>query len=243
MSAPKLKRFYEHVGVVPVGNGYSIQLDGRPLRTPMQNSLTLNSQQLAEAVAEEWRVQDKEIVPETMPLTKLAFTAVDRVAPHKEAVVEQLAAYVNSDVVCYRATEPAELIKRQTQEWDPVFEWVGSEFGVSLRAGNGIEFVAQDHDTVNAITEVFANESEFFLAALHALTANSGSLLLSLAVAQGRFDPEEAFRMANCDALYQMEKWGADLEARSRLETLAAEFKNASNFLALVSGKDLKSNG
>ena len=108
-----MKRFYEKVAVKSSADGLKIDLDGRSLKTPAGKELAIDSSLLAEAIAEEWRAQEEEIVPESMPLTKLAFTAVDRVLPNREAVVEQIAGYVNSDVVCYRAAEPSDLVERQ----------------------------------------------------------------------------------------------------------------------------------
>jgi chaperone required for assembly of F1-ATPase len=234
MSAPKLKRFYSDVVVAPSDGRYEIHLDGRPLRTPIKNDFTLKNLRLAEAVAEEWRAQKAEIVPETMPITKLAFTAVDRVAPNREAVVEQIAAFANSDAVCYRATEPQDLVARQSKEWDPVLEWARSDLGVSFRIGSGIGFVAQEEEAVEAITRELSGKDEYALAALYALTANSGSLLLSLAVAKGHLDQAEAFRRANCDEIYQAEKWGSDAEAQQRMAALAEEFASASALLKLL---------
>ena len=185
MSASKLRRFYSEVAVVPVENGFNVQLDGKPLRTPEQNSLVLPTLSLGEALADEWRRAVEHVDPQTMPYTKLAFTAVDRVSPHREAVVEQISAYANADVVCYRATEPGDLKKRQEDDWDPVLEWAQSKFNVAIRTGEGISHFSQEHDTLCALTSAFSDRSSFYLAALHTLVANSSSLILSLAVAAG----------------------------------------------------------
>jgi chaperone required for assembly of F1-ATPase len=174
------------------------------------------------------------IIPEAMPFTKLAFTAVDRVAPNRDAVIDQIAAFANSDVVCYRASEPSDLVERQQKDWDPVLDWAREDLGASFQTADGIEFIVQDHEAIDAVTEEISGASDLFLTVLHTLAANSGSLLISLAVAKGRLEHSEAFRIANCDTLYQMEKWGADSEAQSRLDMLAAEFESATNFLKLL---------
>ncbi len=234
MSVPKLKRYYDEVAVIPVENGFALHLDGKPLRTPEQNSLLLPNASLGEALAKEWRVLGEYIVPQTMPATKLAFTAMDRVSPNREAVIEQISAFANSEVVCYRAAEPSDLVKRQMESWDPILEWAESALGASIRTGKGIDPIAQDDNTLCALTAAFSGKSNFHLAALYSLAANSHSLIIALAVAIDDMDADEAFRSANCDELYQSEKWGHDPEAQARLQVRAEEFGAAAVFLKLL---------
>ncbi|MGY9106961.1 MAG: ATP12 family protein, partial [Alphaproteobacteria bacterium] len=167
MSARKLKRFYDEVSVVPIGDGFEIRLDGKPLRSPEKNALLLPNAFLGEAVAEEWRTQEKDISPPTMPITKLAFTAADRVAPNREAVIEQISAFANSDVICYRASEPDDLVKRQKESWDPILDWSDSELGAPMKTGEGIGYVEQNYDSLCALTETFSEQSDFHLAGLY----------------------------------------------------------------------------
>lgn len=234
MRTSKLKRFYGEVAVVPVEGGFIVQLDGKPLRTPEKNSLILPNADSGEALAREWRAAGEYLDPQSMPYTKLAFTAVDRVSPHREAVIEQISAYANSDVVCYRASGPSDLVKRQGEDWDPFVAWVESTFDVEIRTAEGISHIAQEHDTLCTLTSAYSDKSSFYLAALYSLVANSSSLILALAVAAGDKDPDEAFRSANCDELYQCEKWGRDAEAQVRLDERAAEFQAAAEFIKLL---------
>lgn len=185
-------------------------------------------------MAKEWRAAGERLDPQTMPCTKLAFTAVDRVSPNRDAVIEQISAYANSDVVCYRATTPSDLVKRQKEEWDPILEWAESKFDVAIRIGEGISFTAQEHETLCRLTSAFSDKSSFYLAALHSLVTSSNSLILALAVAIGGKDPDEAFRSANCEEFYQWEKWGRDAEAQARLEERAAEFQAGAAFIKLL---------
>ena len=179
MSASRLRRFYGEVAVVPAEGGFVLQLDGKPLRTPEQNNLTLPNASLAEALAKEWRGVAEYIDPRTMPATKLAFTAVDRVAPNREAVIEQISAYANSDVVCYRASAPSDLVKHQGENWDPILDWAELEFDVAIRTSEGVSHIAQEYDTLRELTAAFSDKSNFYLAALYSLVANSNSLILA----------------------------------------------------------------
>lgn len=234
MSAPKLKRFYKEVTIVPIEGGFEIQLDGRPLRSPEQNALNLPNAALSEAMTQEWRDQGEKISPPTMPLTKLAFTATDRVTPNRDAVIEQISAFANSDVICYRATEPGELVKRQKECWDPILQWADAELGAEMRTGEGIGYIAQNFDALDALTAVYSDKSDFHLAALYSLAVIGNSLVIALAVAEGEMSAEDAFQCANCDELYQSEKWGDDEEAQARLKERAEEFRAAAEFLKLL---------
>lgn len=234
MSTPKLRRFYREAVLQPAENGFSLLLDGKPLRTPEKNSLVLPNAPLGDALAKEWNAAGEYLDSQIMPYTKLAFTAVDRVGPHREAVIEQVSAYANSDVVCYRATSPSDLVERQKEDWDPVLVWAESQFDVAIQTVAGISHVAQEHDTLSALTSAFSVKSDFYLAALYSLVANGNSLILALAVAIGGKNPDEAFRSANCEELYQWEKWGRDAEAEARLEERAGEFQAAAAFIKLL---------
>lgn len=236
MSAAKLKRFYETVSVEPAAEGFLVHLDAAPLRSPEKNELLLPDATIAEALATEWRAQTEEIAPQTMPLTKLAFTATDRVRPNREAVIEQIAALANSDVICYRASEPKDLVARQSECWDPMLEWAESALGASLKTGEGIGYVAQDYEALCALTEVFSDQTDFYLSALYAMASNINSLVIALAVAEEEIDVENAFQSANCDAHYQSEKWGSDSEAQALFDARLDEFKTAASFILLLQG-------
>jgi chaperone required for assembly of F1-ATPase len=232
----KLKRFYETVSVSRSKMGFEVLLDGKPVSSPEQNAIHVPNSLLAEALAGEWRAQEKYILPETMPLTRLAFTAIDRVAPNREAVVEQISAFANSDVICYRAPAPGDLVERQSKEWDPLLAWAETELGASVHTTMGIGYEAQNYETLSALTEAFSKEPDFHLAALYSLVSNAGSLVIGLAVSKGHLNAENAFRVANCDEYYQAEKWGTDEDAVARIGARKADFKSAAQFLDLLRG-------
>jgi chaperone required for assembly of F1-ATPase len=232
----KLKRFYQTVTADPTDGGFEIHLDGKPVRSPLRALLVLPNKALADAVAAEWAAQKENIIPEAMPHTRLAFTAIDRVIGHRKTVIDQITAFANSDVVCYRATSPEELVARQNEEWNPVLAWAKRSLGARLTTGEGIEYIAQDLETLEALTAAFADKSAFYLAALYTLASNASSLVLALSVANGALDAETAFQSANCDELYQAEKWGTDVSAQTRREARAEEFRSAAEFLRLVQG-------
>ncbi len=72
------------------------------------------------------------------------------------------------------------------------------------------------------------------LAALHLATAACGSLVIALALVEGRIDAETAFAASQLDESFQIEFWGEDAEQAQRRQALAADIGAAAQFLALL---------
>ncbi|HMI17972.1 MAG TPA: ATP12 family protein [Sphingomonas sp.] len=209
-----MRRFYKEVAIV---DG-AILLDGRPVRTPARASLALPTAALAEAVAQEWRMQGEEIDPRTMPLTGLSNAAIDRVAPDPAAFARPLADYAESDLLCYRAEAPAELIARQSEAWDPLLDWARTRFDIAFVVTTGIVHMAQPPATVARLSEALLARDAFALAAMSPLVTIGGSLVTALALAEDAIDADRAFDVTHLDELWQAERWGEDklaLEARA----------------------------
>ncbi|MGU3664349.1 ATP12 family chaperone protein [Methylobacterium sp. A49B] len=226
------RRFYTEAGFAEDPDGFRLTLDGRPANTPARNPLRLPNRVLAQAVAAEWTAQDAAIDPARMPLTRLANTAIDGVAPRHAAVVADLCAYAGTDLVAYRAGDPERLVAAQAAAWDPVLAWARDELGARVILSQGVMHVEQPPDTVRALSEAVAAVTDpFALAGLHTLTTLSGSLLIALAVLRGRLTPAEAWAAAHVDETYQAEVWGRDAEAEARLAARRAEFDAAAAFV------------
>jgi chaperone required for assembly of F1-ATPase len=227
-----MRRFYKEVTVSAAP--FRILLDGRPVKTPARAPLELPAAALAEAIAEEWRAQGDEIAPDAMPLTKLANTALDRVAAMRDAVAGQVAAYVN-DLLCYRAEHPVELVAMQSAEWDPLLDWAAERYGVQLQTRPGIVHFTQSDEAIAALRRAVETHDDFALTALATVAPILGSLVLTLALAESRLDAEAAFALSTLDERYQSERWGKDAEAEKRAAGLLAEVKTAEVFLRLLS--------
>jgi chaperone required for assembly of F1-ATPase len=225
-----MKRFYKSVSV---GDGNAVLLDGRALKTPRGVSLDLPSRALAEAVAEEWRAQGDEIDPQSMSLTKLANTAIDGVIPRRDEVVAEIAAFAKHDHLCYRTDTPAELVRRQSEAWDPLLDWVAERYGAPLVPAKGITSVAQPETSIAALRRAVEALDPFALSALHVIASICGSLVLGLGVADKRLSGEEAFALSQIDERFQAEKWGLDSEAEARAKRLEQELVTAAQFLDL----------
>jgi len=209
-----VKRFYKEVSVA---DG-AILLDGKPVKTPARAALTLPTPELAEMVAAEWRAQGEEIDPRTMKLTGLCNAAIDRITPDVAAFVRPLAAYAESDLLCYRADNPAELIARQAEAWDPLLAWARARFDVHFAVTSGIVHAPQPDATIARLGEALGVYDAFHLAGLAPIITIGGSLVTALALAEDEVDPDRAFDLTHLDELWQARRWGEDplaLEARA----------------------------
>ena len=230
-----MKRFYKNVAASAAADGgYTVLLDGKAVKTPRRALLSLPNLPLAEAIAEEWRGQGETLDTQSMPLTRLAFAALDVVMPERERVAEEALKYAGTDLLSYRAEEPPELVARQAHVWDQLLDWVAETYGARLRVGSGIRHVAQSPEAIQDLRQAIARYDEFELAALHTATTITGSLVLALALAEEEVSAEEAFAAATLDETFQAEKWGRDAEAEKRRHHLLAELSAAEHFLRLL---------
>ena len=213
MTEWKSKRFWTEVDIAWTAAGWQVQLDGRPVRTPSKFALSLPTMELANLIAVEWRAQEGVIRPDEMPATRMANSAIEKVQPQKDAVVEALAAFGETDLLCYRADGPGELIQTQSEGWDPVLNWAASELGAQLKTSSGVMPVGQPSASLSILSAEVAKEDIFGLAALHDLIHMTGSLVLGLAVARGALGVTEAWSLSRIDEEWQISQWGRDDEA------------------------------
>ena len=229
-----MKRFWTDVSVGEAGGGWSIALDGRPVRTPARASLVVPNKALAEAIAGEWRDVEGEIDPRAMPLTGLANAAIDRVAPDKDTFATGLARYAEADLVCYRADNPDGLVERQAESWDELLGWARRRFDVDFVTTSGVAHVEQPPATVERLAHAVASLDPFRLAGLSPLVTIGGSLIAALAVLEKAITPDEAWQAVSLDERWQLEQWGSDAEAEAALDNRRRDFMAAARFLELV---------
>ena len=234
MVQPTPKRFYSEVTTGRRGSGFAVMLDGKPLRTPARAEFVVPNQALANAIAEEWRMQGDTIQPDIMPMTRFANTVLDRISPRHDDAIAQIMRFAEHDLVCYRADYPADLAARQARAWDALLAWLKEHHRAELKIGAGIAHVVQSEKSLKALDRAVAAYDDFQLAAHHAATTVTGSLVIALAFLDGRLDAEGAFAAFHLDEAYQAEHWGKDAEAQERARHAAAELIAAECFLALL---------
>jgi chaperone required for assembly of F1-ATPase len=225
------KRFYETVTVAETPEGFAVLLDGKGVRTPARRPLALPARALADALAAEWQAQTEMIDPARMPLTRLANAIIDGVSDAPGPVAEEIAKYLGSDLLFYRADQPAGLVARQAKHWDPVLAWAHEVLGARFILAEGVMFVAQPENALAAARSTIPADP-WKLGAANVITTLTGSALLALAVLHGRMSGDEAWAAAHVDEDWQADQWGHDALARERRAFREADMRAASLVLA-----------
>jgi chaperone required for assembly of F1-ATPase len=229
MHKPLPKRFYTTVSIGPVEDGgHAILLDGRTVRTPAKQALTVPTQAAAALLAAEWDAQKENIDPATMPVTRLANTAIDGVSKDIRAVFDDILSFAGTDLLCYRASEPEGLVIRQSERWDPVVTWAADKLGARFILVEGVVHQVQPRAAINGVAEALrAYATPLGLACLHTITTLTGSALLAIAFAEKQLSGEEVWALAHLDEDWQIEHWGTDDEAFQRRENRWREMQAA----------------
>lgn len=233
MQKPLPKRFYKDVTVAEAEDGgFTILLDGKPLRTPAKKPLIVPSKALAGLLRDEWDAQTDVVNPVVMPVSRHVNTAIDGVANDTQAVFEDILRFSSSDLLCYRAGDPAALVQRQTDHWDPVLDWAANVLGARFILVEGVMHREQPKEAIAAFSVTLRKyDKPIALAALHTMTSLTGSATLALALAEGELTLEETWALAHLDEDWTAEQWGEDEEALERRAVRLIDMRAALNVL------------
>lgn len=234
MSGWAPKRFWKEARAAEAGAGWTVTLDGRPVRTPAKAAFEVPTRALAEACAAEWAAQGEVVRPETMPLTRTANSAIDKVRVQHAEVAALVAAYGETDLLCYRAAGPEALVARQAAAWDPLLDWAAAALGARLTPVAGVMHQPQDPEALARLAAATVALDAFELAAFHDLVALSGSLVIGFAAATGARGAEELWADSRIDETWQAEQWGEDEEAAAHAVLKRQAFLDAAHFFLLL---------
>ena len=229
-----MKRFWKEAASKPGEGGWGVELDGRALRTPARAPLVVPTAALAEAIADEWRSVEGEIEPRWMPFTGIANAAIDRVGPERQEFAQGLARYAEADLACYRADGPRDLIELQEDSWDALLAWARRRYDVDFVITSGLLHVDQPAATVERLSHAVLALDPFRLAGLSPLVTIGTSLIAALSVLEGAMSPEEAWNAVSIDERWQIQRWGADAEAETTIESRRRDFLAAARFVELL---------
>lgn len=230
-----MNRFYKTADAAPAeAGGFAVTLDGRPIRTPGKRPLTVPTRALADAIALEWAGQGDRIRPEGMPLTQLSNMALDRIAPQRTFMIDAVLEYAETDLLSHRAETPLDLAERQSQAWQPLLDWASERHGAALETTAGLVAVPQPAQSLAALRRAVEGMDDWRLTALQQATGLTGSVILGLALVDGRIDAVAADAAAHIDEDFQTERWGEDAEARDRRNALRAELEAVERLVRLV---------
>ena len=230
----KPKRFWATTSAEPCEGGFRVLLDARVVKTPGKAPVVVPTLALAQAIAAEWGAQHGLVRPQTMPFSRAANSAIDKVAVQFDVVAAGLSAYGASDLLCYRATAQPDLLTLQAAGWDPLLHWAATDLGAPLTVTQGVIPVAQPETSTARLHAIVAAMTPFQIVALHDLVALSGSLILALAVTRGRLSPAAAWDLSRIDETWQIAQWGADEEAAALTESKRQDFHQAATLWTLL---------
>ncbi len=236
MSEWKAKRFWKNTEVTETTEGFGISLDGRPVKTPAKRMLLVPTRAYADAIAQEWAAQDEIIDPIGMPFTRSANASVDKVAQQHSEVADMIAAYGDSDLLCYRAEHPEALVSRQKLQWDPILDWAEDVLGVRLMARDGVIHAPQDPSALRVLAAEVHAMSPYELTGFHDLVSLSGSLILGFAATYDFMTPKAIWDISRLDEIWQAEEWGADDEAEAAAQIKEQAFCHAKQVFDLARG-------
>lgn len=222
-----MKRFYKTAEAVNLLGHWTVVLDNKPIVTPLRNKFILSTEKLAQEIAKEWEAQTDELMSDTMPLTKLANTLIDKMSNKtlRFAMEAEVVKYAETDLVCYYAEKPEELASLQKEKWLPLTDWVHNNFGVSFKSVEGVVYIDQEDGSISKVKKIIQDMSGVAFTAMQNLTSVTGSFVISLALIKGKITVDEAYQAAFVDDLYQIKKWGSDDEAERRLSSLKEDIK------------------
>lgn len=227
------KRFWNSATVEETEGGFTVRLDGRAVKTPAKAAFTLPTIAMAEAAAAEWQAQGEVIDPNTMPVTRAANAAIDKVSHQFAEVAEMLAAYGDTDLLCYRAAGPEGLVARQCAVWDPLLDWAAATYGARLLPIEGVMHHGQDPKALAKLAAPLQAMTPFELTAMHDLVSLPGSLVIGLAAIAGAKPGPDLWAVSRVDEDWQAEQWGADEEAAEQAQIKAEAFAAALRFWQL----------
>jgi chaperone required for assembly of F1-ATPase len=228
-----MKRFWKTAQTVASGENFAAELDGHPVKLPSGKPLTVPFLPLADAIAQEWENAPQDFSPDDLPLTRLASTAQERVALHRDDIIGQLAAYGMNDLLCHRADTPDALVARQNDVWGHWLNWAETSHGLRLQSTTGLMPINQPPAIATKLYDILSAHSDYTIAALGVIIPALGSLVLGLALTANALGAEEASKAAFLDELWQEEQWGADDEAVKRRTSVIADVAVSARFMYL----------
>ncbi len=233
-----MKRVYKVASHTKTEDGFVIQLDGKTVKTPTGQPLAAPNRAIADTIVTEWSAQGDEIIPDTMPMMQMLTTAIDR-QRERDAVTKVLLGYLDTDLLCYRVKEPAELAKRQKEVWDRWLAWFDEHFESPLEVTFGLQALKQDADTHKQIWNYLEALDEYYFTVLQIVTSLSGSIVLGLAFLEHEAGPEDVFNAAELEEIYHAEIAGEDVHGadpvqEKRQKVMKRELASAKTFLELL---------
>ena len=227
-----MKKFWKKVSINKISsNSFQIMLDERILQTPLKRELVLPNLNLTQQIVKEWDQVSKNINTESMIFYGLLSTSLDKIIDNRNLYIDDILDYIDTDLICYRAENPKELVELQKNKWDPVISLIEKYIGTKVRVFEGI-LPKKQHTTVHRKLNNLINQfNNFEISALHRITNITGSIFLSLCVLNKDISKNEFFELSCLDELWQEKNWGFDKETFQKRKKISIELDKSIFFL------------
>ena len=226
-----MKKFWKKVSIKKISfNSFQIMLDERILQTPLKRELILPNLNLAQEIAKEWDQDSINIKTESMIFYGLISTSLDKIIDNRNVYIDDILDYIDTDLICYRADNPKELVELQKSKWDPIILLVEKYIGTKVQVFIGVSPNKQHYTVHDGINNLIDQFDIFEISALHRITNITGSIFLSLCVLRKDISKNEVFELSFLDELWQEENWGFDKENSQKRKEISIEL-NKSIFL------------
>ncbi len=203
-------------------NGYIIAANGANITTPAGNEWLCPSEQLTIIASEQIQQHGS-----NSQLYRLISLMIDM---QRTAITDELLSFFDTDLVCYYAKDPKDLVKWQQTYWSPILQWAKSQKITPLRTTTDTMPITHSktaHDALEAYLDTL-DDNQIVTASV--ASKLSSSVLTGLAFTAGILTAESAHNIAHADEYYQQDRYGEDELLTERLEENLTQFKQLQQF-------------
>ena len=223
-----MKKFWKKVSINKISsNSFQIMLDEKILKTPLKRELVLPNLNLTKEIVKEWDQDSKNINTESMIFYGLVSTSLDKIIDNKNLFIDDILDYIDTDLICYRAENPKELVELQRNKWDPILLLIEKYTGTNIQVFQGILPKKQDTAVYSKLSNLINQFNIFEISALHRITNITGSILLSLCVLKKDISANDVFELSFLDELWQEKNWGFDKETSQKRKEISIELNKS----------------
>jgi chaperone required for assembly of F1-ATPase len=234
-----MKKFWKTVEVSELTtNSYQILLDKKILKTPMQNDLIFTNYRISYETSLEWDINSEVLDTDEMIFFGIFSTAIDRIVNDRFLYINEIMKFVDTDLICYKADKPDELVELQNKHWDPILLIIKNYIDEEIKVFTGIMPGKQNIQVHNKIKKLIHNFSNIELSILHRLTNIIGSIFISLCVIKGDILKKNICQLCFLDELWQAENWGVEEEAAKKRDKVFKELKKIITLVNCLKEKD-----
>ena len=215
-------------------NNYCIQINNKMAKTPNGNLIELPTLKLAKIILKDFQSKKSKMPANIVSPIRLTNTAIDKLVTNNYAYIEQLSLYLNSDVVCYFASSPNDLVKKQNKNWLPMIRFMQDVYNINILYTSKISAISQPKDSLAKLKEILKSKNCFELSAIGVLVQLTNSIIISLALVNDKINAKDAYEISNLEEIYQSSFWGKDEEAFTRLKAISIDIKNVKKYFEAI---------